>query len=165
MYRYDHLNFRRPTATNEVQKKLPSPKVTPVKSNRPVLAVITPENKSPPVYVSPFVTVSRGKDSARKEYQQRFLNTDTKQEDLEKDVAANTSPKAGAAYFRYILNDNIDRIQEMCKKWETYKVRDFMQKSSIVFFLITDRRITTRRSLRHDKRSNWSITIAYYKKI
>lgn len=33
----------------------------------------TPEKNNPPcVYISPFVTISRGKDSARKEYHRRF---------------------------------------------------------------------------------------------
>lgn len=73
---------------------------------------VTPKKASPPVYISPYVTVSRGKNSTRKE-------------DVEErgDIAKNRSPLAGAAYFMHLLNEQVDRLQEICRQWENYKVR------------------------------------------
>lgn len=32
--------------------------------------------------------------------------------------------KSGTAYFTYILNENINRIQAMCTEWKIYKVKE-----------------------------------------
>jgi hypothetical protein len=84
--------------------------------------VTTPKKQEPPVYVSPFVTMSRGKSSARKEYESRksrksFSSTPNKPD--------YTSPKAGAAYFTWLLDNQISRLQEVCRQWTTYKVAAF----------------------------------------
>ncbi|KAF2899190.1 hypothetical protein ILUMI_06977 [Ignelater luminosus] len=82
---------------------LPSQPVTPVNKNLPCVT-----------YVSPFVTMSRGKVNARKEYQRRSEHGGS-------DKEKSTSPKAAAAYFYKLLNNQINRLQEMCKEWSTYK--------------------------------------------
>ncbi|XP_063920087.1 guanylate kinase-associated protein mars isoform X2 [Zophobas morio] len=82
--------------------------------------VKTPKKTASPatVYVSPFVTVSRGKDSARKEYEARKSR---KSFTLKEDSAQCTSPKAGAAYFMNILNKQIIRLTGLMDKWAQYK--------------------------------------------
>ncbi|CAH0545634.1 unnamed protein product [Brassicogethes aeneus] len=82
------------------------------------------ENDAFPVYVSPFVTVSRGKNSARKEYQIRNSMSKSLSESPtfeNKDVSKHTSPKAGAEYFSRKLEREINRIERVCNEWESYK--------------------------------------------
>ncbi|KAJ3626210.1 hypothetical protein MTP99_016727 [Tenebrio molitor] len=80
--------------------------------------VTTPKKQEPPVYVSPFVTMSRGKNSARKEYESRKLRKTFSSTPNKPDY---TSPKAGAAYFTWLLDNQISRLQEVCRQWTTYK--------------------------------------------
>lgn len=96
---------------------------TSEESPRQILKDITPQKDSCPVYISPFVTISRGKNSARKEYVNRRSLRDTLDVSLKEDVASFVTPTAGAAYFMNILNENTDRIEGMIKEWEMYKVR------------------------------------------
>ncbi|XP_050300128.1 guanylate kinase-associated protein mars isoform X2 [Anthonomus grandis grandis] len=88
-----------------------------------------------PVYVSPFVTISRGKREALQEFKMRSSmgpdidktpNISIKRKSIKasprdsKVFTAHTSPKAGADYFMTQLNNEIDRINQMCAKWEAY---------------------------------------------
>ncbi|KAJ8946033.1 hypothetical protein NQ318_023282 [Aromia moschata] len=41
--------------------------------------------------------------------------------DFNKNISSNTSPKAGAEYFSKKLDDEITRIEEVCRKWNTYR--------------------------------------------
>lgn len=109
--------------TSSATKTHPTNEV--IKDERQVLSEITPEKNVPAIYISPFVTVSRGKNSARKEYHKRHSLNDSQGVQLEKnDVEVYTSPSAGAAYFRNILEGTINRLQGMCKEWEEYKVKN-----------------------------------------
>ncbi|KAK9884849.1 hypothetical protein WA026_009075 [Henosepilachna vigintioctopunctata] len=70
-------------------------------------------------YISPFVTTSRGKTAARKEYHMR-----KSLEGFDSSIAGSTdpkSPKLAAAYFERLLNREIVRIQELCEVWQSYK--------------------------------------------
>lgn len=73
-----------------------------------------------PVYVSPYVTFSRGKTRARKEYQIRQSAGELTPE-FNPDILNSTSPKAGADYFLKKLNNEINRIEDMCNLWSDYK--------------------------------------------
>ncbi|XP_018573291.1 guanylate kinase-associated protein mars-like [Anoplophora glabripennis] len=73
-----------------------------------------------PVYISPFVTVSRGKSSARKEYHMRHSGAERAPEFVV-DILNSTSPKAGADYFEKKLNSEVNRIERTCDMWENYK--------------------------------------------
>jgi hypothetical protein len=86
--------------------------------------VITPENKPDLAmnYVSPFVTMSRGKRRARDEFALRSANGG---ELLTSPEATGT--KAGSAYFYKLLDNEITRIRKLCADWEEYKVRNFFK--------------------------------------
>ncbi|XP_018576807.2 uncharacterized protein LOC108915302 [Anoplophora glabripennis] len=73
-----------------------------------------------PVYISPFVTVSREKSSARKEYHMRYFGVERSPE-FGVDILNSTSPKAGADYFLKKLNSEVNRIEITCDMWENYK--------------------------------------------
>ncbi|KRT85803.1 hypothetical protein AMK59_166, partial [Oryctes borbonicus] len=80
----------------------------------------TPVSKAnPAIYISPFVTISRGKDSARKEFYSRKSKGGLC--DSSPDLEVNTGPKAGAAYFHKLLEGEISRIQGLCDEWNLYK--------------------------------------------
>ncbi|XP_044267048.1 guanylate kinase-associated protein mars isoform X2 [Tribolium madens] len=81
--------------------------------------VQTPKKVEPPTYVSPFVTISRGKNSARKEYKVRKLGQSFSSNTS--DSLDYTSPKAGAAYFTWLLDSQIARLKDLCDQWTTYK--------------------------------------------
>lgn len=96
------------------------------------------------MYISPFVTVSRGKESARKEYQVRNSPRAAAASPsfLKKDMDNLSSPKAGAEYFSKKLQDEINRIEGnirynyrkklfiynfllgMCNEWDSYRKGD-----------------------------------------
>lgn len=117
-------NKKTPIKLSSHDKTSSAKKNQVIKDERQVLSEITPEKNIAPVYISPFVTVSRGKNSARKEYHKRHSLNDSQELQLEKnDVEVYTSPSAGAAYFRNILEETINRLQGMCKEWEAYKVK------------------------------------------
>ncbi|KAF7282827.1 hypothetical protein GWI33_001965 [Rhynchophorus ferrugineus] len=87
--------------------------------------LITPEtlNKSSsvPVYVSPFVTISRGKKSARQEYKVRnSIGSVQNSAAIPDDLTSYTSPKSGAGYFTNKLNMEIERLTSLCDQWEAY---------------------------------------------
>nr|CAI5817916.1 unnamed protein product [Callosobruchus analis] len=99
---------------NECDTKVESV-TTPEARNRRVSFsnIETPEQTTSgqsSVYVSPFVTISRGKNSARKEYHVRNSTGGTLP-----GAEAATSPKAGAQYFYGLLNHEIERIEEQCQ--------------------------------------------------
>ncbi|KAL3268345.1 hypothetical protein HHI36_007461 [Cryptolaemus montrouzieri] len=94
---------------------------TPIKGEDSVF--LTPDrapstnNGDSIIYISPFVTSSRGKTAARKEFVQRKslgMNSSMSSSDPR-------SPKAAANYFTKILNDEIERIENKCSEWQSYK--------------------------------------------
>lgn len=92
-----------------------------------VMSTSTPlqktQNEEPPVYISPFVTISRGKESARKEFQLRISRGGTipNTPEFSKNLIKNTSPTAGAGYFSKKLNDETEKIQGLCLMWTTFR--------------------------------------------
>ncbi|XP_018333329.1 guanylate kinase-associated protein mars [Agrilus planipennis] len=104
--------------TSSGNSKNPKSPVTPVSSNS---LPQTPKNNTPPVYISPFITLSRGKDNARKEYKQRLSKGGTCENS---DFSRYTSPKAAAVYFTDLLNSEISEILNKCEKWEFHKKDD-----------------------------------------
>ncbi|XP_030763220.1 uncharacterized protein LOC115887844 [Sitophilus oryzae] len=94
---------------------LPSPPV--------VVNLSPPVNKlvDVPVYVSPYVTLSRGKRSARKEYKVRnSLEININDNEILKNISSCTNPQSGANYFTNKLDMEIEKILSICNKWETY---------------------------------------------
>nr|XP_023016142.1 disks large-associated protein 5-like [Leptinotarsa decemlineata]XP_023016143.1 disks large-associated protein 5-like [Leptinotarsa decemlineata] len=89
------------------------------------------DRSSPVNYISPFVTISRGKDSARKEFKVRqstggtFSNTSLGQEKF----SDSTSPRRGAEYFTRTLEKEINRIESICSEWERYKDNDIPEEA------------------------------------
>ncbi|XP_066144960.1 uncharacterized protein [Euwallacea fornicatus] len=74
-----------------------------------------------PVYISPFVTQSRGKDKAIQEFKICHKTEEKKLEPAAGDyLRIHTSPQNGADYFMHILNSEIDRIKSVYEKWEEY---------------------------------------------
>ncbi|VEN44206.1 unnamed protein product [Callosobruchus maculatus] len=108
------------TDTDESEAKAKSVTTPEAKTVRLSSSTVeTPDQKgSAPsaVYVSPFVTISRGKNSARKEYHVRSSTGGTLP-----GAEAATSPKAGAQYFHELLNGEIERIEGICDEWNEYK--------------------------------------------
>ncbi|KAM7344176.1 guanylate kinase-associated family member mars [Cochliomyia hominivorax] len=98
---------------------------TPIKSG--------PEER-PANYLSPFVSVARGKVSLKKEKEKR--NSVYLQNPTENEVSSklNHSPKysvevrrtlEAVSYFRKQLQDEIDRLHALCDVWEAYKSEHF----------------------------------------
>uniref|UniRef100_A0A6P7FD58 Guanylate kinase-associated protein mars n=1 Tax=Diabrotica virgifera virgifera TaxID=50390 RepID=A0A6P7FD58_DIAVI len=82
----------------------------------------TPNNKKrESTYISPFVTISRGKEAARKEFEIRKSTGGTFISPEGKDFSNTTSPQAGADYFEKLLNSQITRITAKCAAWEIYQ--------------------------------------------
>ncbi|XP_066251959.1 disks large-associated protein 5-like [Euwallacea similis] len=74
-----------------------------------------------PVYISPFVTQSRGKDKALQEFKICHKTDEKKLEPAVGDyLRTHTSPQNGADYFMHVLNSEIDRIKSVYEKWEEY---------------------------------------------
>ncbi|XP_057667307.1 disks large-associated protein 5 [Diorhabda carinulata] len=93
---------------------------------------ISKRDMQTPIYISPFVTISRGKESARKEFSQRkstggvFLTSPDG-----KDFSKSTSTQAGAEYFELILDKQISRIESICENWENYKQNNNLSEEAI----------------------------------
>ncbi|RZC43097.1 disks large-associated protein 5 [Asbolus verrucosus] len=96
--------------------------------------VKTPDKGEPPVYVSPFVTISRGKNSARKEYEARRSG---KSFSSKSDALNCTSPTAGAAYFSWRLDNQIARLQELCEQWNRYKIEESPPEEAVSMIDVT----------------------------
>ncbi|XP_050669658.1 disks large-associated protein 5 isoform X2 [Leptidea sinapis] len=87
-----------PKCESSSEEKLRSPKNDVVK---------TPENKiGEAIKISPYVTVSRGKENARKEMKKK-IEEDDDYNDL-----------GSVEHFKNQLNSEIKRITEMCNTWE-----------------------------------------------
>ncbi|GLV34221.1 mars [Carabus blaptoides fortunei] len=91
-------------------------------------SVKTPENSKrlTTVYVSPFVTTSRGKGSVKKENLERSIRglpSFTKHVTPDKEVNA-AIQATGAAYFHTVLNNEISRLLTVCDTWNQYKQAD-----------------------------------------
>lgn len=98
---------------------------TPVKSG--------PEER-PANYLSPFVSVARGKVSLKKEKEKRNSVYLQNPSEDDKSVAVVESPKysvevrrtlEAVKYFRKQLQDEIDRLHKICDVWEAYKEENF----------------------------------------
>ncbi|KAI4461055.1 disks large-associated protein dap sap90/psd-95-associated protein [Holotrichia oblita] len=82
--------------------------------------ISTPVTKNNPIpYISPFVTINRGKDSARKEFHSRKSKGGLC--DSSPEMQSSTGPRAGAVYFHKLLDGEISRIQGLCNEWNLYK--------------------------------------------
>ncbi|XP_076235066.1 uncharacterized protein LOC143179636 [Calliopsis andreniformis] len=84
---------------------------------------------SEPVFFSPYIVTSRGKSNARKEILQRSFNLghsvnndiptkDTIMKNLNVSVV---EEEHTAQYFQFLLNKEIDKLNELCEKWENIK--------------------------------------------
>ncbi|KZC06552.1 PREDICTED: uncharacterized protein LOC107194769 [Dufourea novaeangliae] len=91
---------------------------------------VNPNLSSEPVFYSPYVVSSRGKSNARKEQQIKrgfSLSLSTSDEIPTKDTVMkglNISIEAEertAQYFKFLLNREIDRLNELCDKWRQVK--------------------------------------------
>ncbi|KZC12784.1 PREDICTED: disks large-associated protein 5-like [Dufourea novaeangliae] len=91
---------------------------------------VNPNLSSEPVFYSPYVVSSRGKSNARKEQQIKrgfSLSRSTSDEIPTKDTVMkglNISIEAEertAQYFKFLLNREIDRLNELCDKWRQVK--------------------------------------------
>ncbi|XP_031356420.1 guanylate kinase-associated protein mars-like isoform X1 [Photinus pyralis] len=88
-------------------------------SNEDGARYVTPvKNDSPVAYISPFITVSRGKENARREYHNRRFNLF--ESPTASGVQKNMTPKAGARYFENLLQIQEQRLTQLCCSWETY---------------------------------------------
>ncbi|KAJ8915796.1 hypothetical protein NQ315_004608 [Exocentrus adspersus] len=95
---------------------------TPLKNND--------EESVPPVYVSPFVTISRGKSSAKKEYHIRHSTGDVTPK-LDVDISGKTSPKAAGDYFSKVLDNEINKIENLCDVWINYQKSNELPEEAI----------------------------------
>lgn len=89
----------------------------------------TPLNESTanaPVYVSPFVTVARGKQNARAEFELRQGRGDKSLigHVVSEETLRNSSPQAGANFFEHKLNEEIERLDAICVRWEEIRAGD-----------------------------------------
>ncbi|XP_076183703.1 uncharacterized protein LOC143155166 isoform X2 [Ptiloglossa arizonensis] len=85
---------------------------------------------SDPVFFSPYIVSSRGKSNARKEQQLKrgFSFGSTRSADIPtKDTIMQNlnisveEEERTAQYFQFLLNKEISRLKELCKKWEKVK--------------------------------------------
>ncbi|XP_054011900.1 guanylate kinase-associated protein mars-like, partial [Hylaeus anthracinus] len=102
--------------------------LSPSNNNTP-----TPANSnsfSEPVFYSPYVVSSRGKSNARKEQQLKrgFSLGSMRSDDIptKDNVMKNLNisveeEERTAQYFQFLLNKEIDRLNELCIKWEQVK--------------------------------------------
>ncbi|XP_043262745.1 disks large-associated protein 5-like isoform X2 [Colletes gigas] len=97
-------------------------------SNKPTSAHSDSLNK--PVFFSPYVVSSRGKSIARKEQQLKrglSLNSSGNDDIPTKDTVMKNlnisieEEERTAQYFQFLLNKEIDRLSELCEKWEKVK--------------------------------------------
>ncbi|XP_011504827.1 PREDICTED: putative histone-lysine N-methyltransferase 1 [Ceratosolen solmsi marchali] len=84
----------------------------------------------PPAYFSPYIVTSRGKSSVRKEIQRHCLNQSSPTEIPTKDTVMQSlnisveEEERTAQYYKYILNQEIDRLNERCDFWNVVKEDD-----------------------------------------
>ncbi|KAL1502222.1 hypothetical protein ABEB36_007396 [Hypothenemus hampei] len=84
------------------------------------------EERKPKVYISPFVTLSRGKKNATQEFKVRrstnvdLANCTPEVRDVVLTNSQALSPEAGVNFFMSKLNLEIDRITAICQQWEDY---------------------------------------------
>ncbi|CAG9824634.1 unnamed protein product [Phaedon cochleariae] len=124
IYSDEEVSLKTPRKSASRKSMLTRPK-TP-KSARKSLTTHAPievEEECSPAYISPFVTISRGKDSARKEFKSRLSTGGTfnTPDSKNKHFSSATSPKMGAEYFAKLLNQETARIEGICQRWEKYR--------------------------------------------
>ncbi|KAK5645266.1 hypothetical protein RI129_006566 [Pyrocoelia pectoralis] len=120
------LSSERRISTNNSMKKLKSPKAK--MANLIPETIITQVEKihtpirlknSPVIYISPFITISRGKENSRREYHERRSNF--YESPTISALQKNTTPKAGATFFENLLREEERRLNELCSNWEMYE--------------------------------------------
>ncbi|XP_076631060.1 uncharacterized protein LOC143346638 isoform X2 [Colletes latitarsis] len=105
-------------------------KVTPSSSNNNTPTSADADSLNEPVFFSPYVVTSRGKSNARKEQQLKrgfSLNSSGNDNIPTKDTVMKNlnisieEEERTAQYFQFLLNKEIDRLRELCEKWEKVK--------------------------------------------
>ncbi|XP_076639282.1 uncharacterized protein LOC143351545 isoform X2 [Colletes latitarsis] len=99
-------------------------------SNSNTLTSAHSDSLKEPVFFSPYVVSSRGKSTARKEQQLKrgfSLNSSGNDDIPTKDTVMKNlnisieEEERTAQYFQFLLNKEIDRLSELCEKWEKVK--------------------------------------------
>ncbi|XP_043262737.1 uncharacterized protein LOC122403327 isoform X2 [Colletes gigas] len=107
-----------------------SAKVTQSSSNNNTPTSADANSPNEPVFFSPYVVTSRGKSNARKEQQLKrgfSLNSSRNDNIPTKDTVMKNlnisieEEERTAQYFQFLLNKEIDRLRELCEKWERVK--------------------------------------------
>ncbi|OAD46881.1 hypothetical protein WN48_11280, partial [Eufriesea mexicana] len=93
-----------------------------------------------PVFFSPYVVISRGKSNARKEQQLKrgFILSCSSNDDIPtKDTVMKKlnisieEEERTAQYFQFLLNREIDRLNDLCEKWMQIKVEPKTTKNRL----------------------------------
>ncbi|KAK4876164.1 hypothetical protein RN001_012586 [Aquatica leii] len=66
-------------------------------------------------YISPFVTLSRGKENARREFHNR------RSDYCGSPYSDSRSPQAATIYFSKLLTNETERLKSLCYVWKTYE--------------------------------------------
>ncbi|KAG7210963.1 hypothetical protein KM043_016335 [Ampulex compressa] len=93
------------------------------------VSLISVQTSSPkePVFFSPYIVLSRGKNNARKEQQvRRGLGRSPSDIPTKENVMKNLNisiedEERTAQYFKFILNREVDRLTDLCSKWTQIK--------------------------------------------
>lgn len=95
---------------------------TPLRSDSKIQTNIN--SPKDPVFFSPYVVLSRGKNNARKEQQIRrgigsssFEDIPTKETVMKNLNISLEDEERTAQYFSFLLNKETERLNELCKKW------------------------------------------------
>lgn len=104
MFLKNCFSINNQTLTKTPRNRTPSTSFTPK----------TPGKQTTPTsYVSPFVTVARGKQNAIKEYKRRMSKGG---------IFDESDIDTTAQHFRNLLEDQINNFTEICNQWINYKV-------------------------------------------
>lgn len=104
---------------------------TPSQKDTPINTSLDKENCTEDLITfSPYLTLSRGKKNARKEHQQRLgicprLSSDeipTKDTVMKNLNISVEEEERTAQYFKFLLNKEIERLKELCRKWLDIKL-------------------------------------------
>ncbi|XP_017797042.1 PREDICTED: uncharacterized protein LOC108570047 [Habropoda laboriosa] len=101
-------------------------------SNNNISMSLKSDSPNEPVFFSPYIVSSRGKSNARKEQQLKrgfslghSPSTDVPTKDtVMKNLNISVEEEAHTAqYFQFLLNREITRLNELCKKWTEIKAK------------------------------------------
>jgi len=129
-----HVNIEKDSTINESHEekslsdnndmKTPSQKAVSVKSIDSADANTKDFDTENLIAFSPYLTLSRGKKNARKEQQQRLgigrlssIEIPTKDTVMERLNISVEEEERTAQYFKFLLNKETNRLQNLCKKW------------------------------------------------